>query len=282
MVKVIEECSEMKAISRDISSRKKSIGMVPTMGSLHQGHLSLIKRSVRENDCTIVSIFVNPIQFGPDEDYEAYPRNIERDVEMISETGADYVFAPAVSGMYQKKYSTFIDVSGITEVLCGAKRPGHFRGVCTVVAKLFNICRPDVAYFGQKDYQQCMVIKKMVRELDMDPVIEVCPIVREEDGLAMSSRNSYLDQRQRKAAPCLYKALMAGEKAFGEGVKDTARIIAAVEDVIARCNGMKIDYIEIRDAADLSELSEVRAEAVIAAAVKLGDTRLIDNILIGG
>jgi len=282
MVKVIEECSEMKAISRDISSRKKSIGMVPTMGSLHQGHLSLIKRSVRENDCTIVSIFVNPIQFGPDEDYEAYPRNIERDVEMISETGADYVFAPAVSGMYQKKYSTFIDVSGITEVLCGAKRPGHFRGVCTVVAKLFNICRPDVAYFGQKDYQQCMVIKKMVRELDMDPVIEVCPIVREEDGLAMSSRNSYLDQRQRKAAPCLYKALMAGEKAFGEGVKDTARIIAAVEDVIARCKGMKIDYIEIRDAADLSELSEVRAEAVIAAAVKLGDTRLIDNILIGG
>jgi len=282
MVKVIEECSEMKAISRDISSRKKSIGMVPTMGSLHQGHLSLIKRSVRENDCTIVSIFVNPIQFGPDEDYEAYPRNIERDVEMISETGADYVFAPAVSGMYQKKYSTFIDVSGITEVLCGAKRPGHFRGVCTVVAKLFNICRPDVAYFGQKDYQQCMVIKKMVRELDMDPVIEVCPIVREEDGLAMSSRNSYLDQRQRKAAPCLYKALIAGEKAFREGVKDTARIIAAVEDVIARCKGMKIDYIEIRDAADLSELSEVRAEAVIAAAVKLGDTRLIDNILIGG
>ena len=282
MVKVIEECSEMKAISRDISSRKKSIGMVPTMGSLHQGHLSLIKRSVRENDCTIVSIFVNPIQFGPDEDYEAYPRNIKRDVEMISETGADYVFAPAVSGMYQKKYSTFIDVSGITEVLCGAKRPGHFRGVCTVVAKLFNICRPDVAYFGQKDYQQCMVIKKMVRELDMDPVIEVCPIVREEDGLAMSSRNSYLDQRQRKAAPCLYKALIAGEKAFREGVKDTARIIAAVEDVIARCKGMKIDYIEIRDAADLSELSEVRAEAVIAAAVKLGDTRLIDNILIGG
>jgi pantoate--beta-alanine ligase len=282
MVKVIKKCSEMKMISKNISSRKLSIGMVPTMGFLHQGHLSLIKRSVLENDCTIVSIFVNPMQFGPNEDYEAYPRNIDGDVEMVSGTGADYVFAPSVSEMYQKGYNTFVDVFDITEVLCGAKRPGHFRGVCTVVAKLFNICRPDIAYFGQKDYQQCMVIKKMVKELDMDPVIEVCPIVREEDGLAMSSRNAYLDARQRKAAPCLYKALRAGEKAFDDGETDPEKILSTVEKVISHCDEMQIDYIEIRDAGNLSEIQEVKGEAVIAAAVKLGETRLIDNILIGG
>lgn len=276
------QIKEIKAYLREQQSAGKSIGLVPTMGYLHEGHLSLIRRTVAENDITVVSIFVNPIQFGPAEDLEKYPRNLARDLNLIRQIGATVVFTPDAVEMYGDNYLTYVHVDKITGILCGAFRPGHFQGVTTVVNILFNIVRPDKAYFGQKDYQQAMVIKKMAQDLKMDVEIIVCPTVREADGLALSSRNTYLDAEERNQAPVLYQALTDAKSLIQNGVTDAALIKRQMEAMIGGKSRAGIEYISLVDASSLQEISEVSGPVMIALAVKFGATRLIDNILVEG
>jgi pantoate--beta-alanine ligase len=254
-----------------------TVGFVPTMGFLHEGHQSLIERARQENDKVVVSIFVNPTQFGPNEDFEKYPRDLKRDEELCIEAGGDLIFAPQVSEMYPEVCSTFIDVEGLTSGLCGEKRPGHFRGVCTVVSKLFNIVSPDRAYFGEKDAQQLAVIKRMVKDLNFDIEIVGCPIIREEDGLAKSSRNTYLSPAERKAALVLSSSLKEAKKLLDEGEKNPAKI---QEVIIRKLNNeplAKIDYVEIVDYLSLKPADTINNPVLIALAVYIGKTRLIDN-----
>ena len=259
----------------------KVVGLVPTMGSLHEGHLSLVREACRQCDAVVVSIFVNPTQFGVGEDFEQYPRDLVRDRMLLETTRADLIFAPSIQEMYPAGYNMFVEPGGeISEKLCGASRPGHFRGVATVVSKLFNICQPDKAFFGQKDAQQVMIIEKMVKELNFPIEIVRVPIVREDDGLAMSSRNVYLDEAQRREALVLNKALEAAEQSVKKGERDVARVREILVKTIESSPQARIDYAEILSAEDLSDLKEIKGRVLMAVAVKFGNTRLIDNRLV--
>lgn len=274
IVKTIKEVREKVKEWRDAGL---SVGLVPTMGYLHEGHASLIKTSSSANDRTVVSVFVNPIQFGPGEDLESYPRDIEHDSEIAQAAGADLIFNPEPEEMYLDNFSTFVDMTGLTEELCGLSRPGHFRGVCTVVTKLFNIVKPDRAYFGKKDAQQLAVIRHMVQDLNVDIEVVGCPIVREEDGLAKSSRNTYLSPEERKAAVVLSKSINAGKEMVKSGEKDVGIILAKMQEIIEAEPLAKIDYIKMVDADTIKQTKTIEAPAICAMAVYIGKTRLIDN-----
>ena len=268
----------MVNIIKSLKKEGKTIGLVPTMGYLHKGHISLMKCSKRDNDVTVVSIFVNPIQFGENEDFDKYPRDIERDLKICKDVGVDYIFNPQYKDMYPDGYSTYVEVKILTENLCGAFRKGHFKGVTTVVNKLFNIVKPNRAYFGKKDYQQLKVIQKMVKDLNMDIEIIGCPIVREKDGLAMSSRNKYLSSEERKSALSLSKALLEAKKRFLEGEKDSKVLKNLIVNIISSYPNTKIQYVEIVDPENLQSKEIVEKGDIIAIAVFVGRTRLIDNI----
>lgn len=280
-MKIISSPKQMQRYSTLMKSRHKQIGFVPTMGYLHKGHMSLVRRSVRENDITIVSIFVNPTQFGPKEDFDRYPRDFKRDLRMLKLAGVDVLFYPSVEKMYPERFYTYVECEYITDVLCGRFRPGHFRGVTTVVAKLFNITKPDISYFGQKDAQQAIVIKKMVEDLNMDVKIKVMPIVREKDGLAMSSRNTYLTPEERKDAVILYRALLKAKELVRKGEINPTKIKKLMRKMISQKTTVrKIEYIEIVNLNDLRAVSTVNQQVLIALAVWIGKTRLIDNIVV--
>lgn len=277
-MKIAKTIKEVREIVSEWKRQGFSVGLVPTMGYLHEGHQSLIRCS-NENDRTVVSVFVNPIQFGPNEDFASYPRDLERDTKKCEEAGADLIFAPEASEMYAEDFSSFVDMTGPTDELCGLRRPGHFRGVCTVVSKLFNIVTPDRAYFGQKDAQQLAVIRRMVRDLSFGIEIVGCPIVREEDGLAKSSRNTYLSADERKAAVVISKSLKAGQEMIEKGETDTAKIIASITAMIESEPLAKIDYIKAVDADSIEPVDTVSGRVLFAAAVYIGKTRLIDNFI---
>jgi len=278
--KVFNNSDEISSFCRKGRAEGRTLGFVPTMGALHEGHLSLIRRARAENDIVVVSIFVNPTQFGPGEDLEKYPRTFEDDARQCEKCGVDAIFAPPEEEIYPEGYDTYVEQDKLTRVMCGASRPGHFRGVLTVCCKLFNIVGPHVAYFGQKDYQQAVVIRRMVADLRMPLRIEVCPTVRETDGLAMSSRNRYLSPSQRADALCLSRALdLAGEMA-ARGVADAGEIIQAMKDLIAKVESATIDYIVIADPDTLKPLEKIATRSLAALAVRIGRTRLIDNTMI--
>lgn len=277
-MQIINSPNAVRAWVKDQKKQGKSVGFVPTMGFLHEGHLSLMQKARTENDVVIVSIFVNPTQFGPGEDLESYPRDFERDKELCDSVGVDVIFAPGVKDMYSDGYSTYVDCEGeITKQLCGASRPTHFKGVTSVVSKLFLIVAPDRAYFGQKDAQQVAVIEKMVRELNFDVEIVPCPIVREADGLAMSSRNTYLNELERKDALVLSEALSLCQEAVKNGELNTEKLIQLMKAHILHADSAQIDYVQIVDAKTLLPIGELQDDYLVALAVKIGKTRLIDN-----
>lgn len=277
-MRLARRISELREALTPLKRQGKTIGLVPTMGYLHDGHLSLVRRSVAECDVTVVSIFVNPTQFGPNEDFDRYPRDLDRDLSLCESAGADFVFAPEVSEMYYPDATTKVTVAKLTEGLCGRSRPGHFDGVTTVVCKLFNIVGPDKAYFGQKDAQQAVVVKRMVRDLNIPVEIVEVPTVREPDGLAMSSRNVYLTPQQRQSALSLYKSLVAAKEMIDQGERSAAKIREHMREVLESADGVVIDYVEIVDANSLESLETLVGTVLIAVAAKVGDTRLIDNI----
>lgn len=276
-MQVARTIAEARAIRRALSG---TWGFVPTMGYLHDGHLSLVRRARAENDHVAVSIFVNPTQFGPHEDYNRYPRDLERDLQLLTPLGVDLVFAPPVEEMYPPGFQTWVVVEEVSRPLEGAARPGHFRGVATVVTKLFNIIQPDRAYFGQKDAQQAVVIRRMVQDLNIPVEIVVCPTVREPDGLAMSSRNTYLGPEERRAATVLFRALQAAKARYEEGERDAERLRAVMREVIQAEPLARLDYVSVADPETLQELSRVEDRALLSLAVYIGKTRLIDNILL--
>ena len=277
IVKTIEEVREQIRAWR---KEGLTVGLVPTMGYLHEGHQSLIARSVAENDRTVVSDFVNPIQFGPTEDLATYPRDLAHDAELCEKTGADLIFNPEPEEMYAPDFCTYVDMDHLTKGLCGASRPIHFRGVCTVVSKLFHIVQPDRAYFGQKDAQQLAVIRRMVRDLNMPLEIIGCPIIREEDGLAKSSRNTYLSAEERQAALCLSRGLNKGKAAIEAGETDAAKVKAIITAEIEAEPLSRIDYVEIVDWNNLEPVASAEGSILTAIAVYIGKTRLIDNFII--
>ncbi|MGM0380049.1 MAG: pantoate--beta-alanine ligase [Bacillota bacterium] len=280
-MEIISKIKNIREVLYKKRFEKKSIGYVPTMGYLHEGHLSLIKEARKENDIVVVSIFVNPTQFGPNEDLESYPRDLDKDASLCEKEGVDYIFNPSVDEMYDKDYDTYVEVeSDITNKLCGKSRDGHFKGVTSVVSKLFNIINPDNAYFGKKDYQQLVVIKKMVRDLNFNINVVGCPIVREEDGLAMSSRNTYLTKEQRKDALVLNKSLKQAEKLILDGERNKEVIREKIIKNIEKIDYAKIDYVNILDAKNLDEVDKIDRNVVIALAVTIGKPRLIDNIIV--
>jgi pantoate--beta-alanine ligase len=276
-MKIIETIAEMQKIRREL---RGTLGFVPTMGYLHEGHLSLVKYSRQANNYTAASIFVNPTQFGPNEDFDRYPRDYPRDFAMLEKEKTDFVFLPSPKEMYPEGYNTWVEVFKVTDRLEGAIRPGHFRGVATVVTKLFNIVQPARAYFGQKDAQQCVVVKKMVADLNMNLEVIICPTLREKDGLAMSSRNVYLNPEERAQAPVLHKALSTAHVMWAEGERDSSKLRQTVVDIIRQKPLGKIEYVSIANAFTLEELEQSQPPAVISLAVKFGKTRLIDNILL--
>ena len=276
VVKTIEEVREqVKAWKRE----GLRVGLVPTMGFLHEGHKSLIVKAVEENDRVVVSDFVNPTQFGPKEDLASYPRDIERDAKLCEEAGADLIFHPEPEEMYAPDYCTFVDMDGLTKGLCGKTRPTHFRGVCSVVAKLFNIVAPDNAYFGQKDAQQLAVIRRMVRDLNFDIRIVACPIIREEDGLAKSSRNTYLNAEERVAALVLSRALNKGKALVENGELSAAKVKDVIMEELCKEPLARVDYVEVVDADSIEPVKELKGNILVAIAVYIGKTRLIDNII---
>jgi pantoate--beta-alanine ligase len=279
-LKKITNIKEMKDVVRDLKSQGKIIGFVPTMGYLHEGHLSLVRSSVRKADTTVVSIFVNPTQFGQKEDFKEYPRDIKRDSACLEREGVDYLFFPDTEEMYPYGFKTYVEVQDLQTKLCGRSRPEHFRGVCTVVLKLFNIVNPDLAFFGQKDAQQAIILKNMARDLYLEVKIEVLPIVREKDGLALSSRNEYLDKRERQTALVLYRSLQKAKKMIMEGERKAAQIIEKMKELIGKEPLVEIDYVDIVDLDELSSVEAVGEEALIALAVYVGKTRLIDNMIV--
>ncbi len=280
-MKLITAVKEMREYSRGVKREGKQVGFVPTMGYLHEGHLSLIRTAREECDAVVVSIFVNPTQFGTGEDIERYPRDLERDKELAEKAGVDRLFTPSAEEIYPRGYITSVKVKGsLTDTMCARSRPGHFEGVATVVAKLFNIVEPDRSYFGQKDAQQAVVVKRMVKDLDLPVEIRVMPIVREEDGLAMSSRNTYLNPDEREQALGLFRSLNTAEKMVSDGELSAGRIKEEMTKVLKKGGYVKIDYIEIRDADSLEPLERVRDNTLIAVAAFVGETRLIDNIII--
>jgi pantoate--beta-alanine ligase len=276
----IETIAEMKSACRATARAGKSLGLVPTMGALHEGHLSLVRASKSQCDVTAVSIFVNPLQFGPTEDLDKYPRTLERDTALLRDLDVDSVFIPQVREMYRPGAQTYVEVSDLSSKLDGGSRPGHFRGVSTVVSKLFEIVRPDRAFFGQKDAAQIALLRKMVRDLDMDVEIVVCPIVRESDGLAMSSRNAYLNPEQRQQALVLSRSLLEVKAAVDAGERDVGMLAEIGRRAIASEPAAKLDYLAIVDPDTLDPIDKVSKSTLIAVAVWLGTTRLIDNILL--
>ena len=282
-MEVIKSPSEMQQRASAWRREGKVIAFVPTMGYFHEGHLSLMREGRKRGDVLVVSIFVNPTQFGPGEDFDRYPRDMERDLRMAEEVGVDVIFAPTVEEMYPEGYQTYVEVEKVTQHLCGLSRPGHFRGVTTVVTKLFNIVKPHVALFGQKDYQQLITIERMVKDLNMDVEIVGMPTVREEDGLAASSRNVYLSPEERKAALSLYRSLRRAEELFSEGVRESQRILEEVKKVLEAEPLVKIDYVHVCDPETLEDIEgPIGERALVAVAAKVGTTRLIDNTLLGG
>ena len=277
-MKVINEPEELQKIMEDLKKEGKNIGLVPTMGALHFGHVSLIKKSVLQNDITVVSVYVNPIQFGPNEDYEKYPRQIEKDIKVCQDNKVDFLFLPTNETLYNKNFSTYIYNNNVSKIMCGITRPTHFQGVCTIVAKLFNIVMPQRAYFGLKDYQQYIIIKQMVEDLNFNIEIVGCPIVREDSGIAMSSRNTYLSKEEKVQATGIYKSLCLAKQLFCEG-KKIENIKQVVEEKILKIPKSKIDYIEIRNSQNLQEVTDLDKNIVIAVAVKIGNVRLIDNMV---
>lgn len=256
-----------------------SVGLVPTMGYLHEGHQSLIKKSVEQNNRTVVSVFVNPMQFGPNEDLESYPRDLEADAKLCEETGADVIFNPEPSEMYADGFCSYVNMTGLPDALCGLTRPVHFKGVCTVVNKLFNIVTPDRAYFGKKDAQQLAIIMRMVKDLNMDIEIVGCPIIREEDGLAKSSRNIYLTPEERKAAVVLSKAVKLGQKLIADGEKDAKTVVDKMKELISSEPLADIDYVEMVDMDTMKQIDKVEGHVLCAMAVRFGKARLIDNFI---
>ena len=278
-MKLVKTVAEVKEAVRQWKKEGLSIGLVPTMGYLHEGHKSLIDRAVAENDRVIVSDFVNPIQFGPKEDLASYPRDIEADCRLCEKAGADIVFNPEVEEMYAENFTSFVDTTGVTEELCGKSRPTHFRGVCTVVNKLFNISEADRAYFGQKDAQQLAVIRRMVRDLNMNIEIIGCPIIRESDGLAKSSRNTYLSPEERKAALVLSRAINLGRKMIEDGERDGDKVLAEMRKMVEQEKLARIDYIEMVKWDSIEIHHKVDGPVLVAMAVFIGKTRLIDNFI---
>lgn len=283
MAKVLRTVEEVKAFVRTAKEAGSVIGLVPTMGALHEGHLSLMRRAKQECDVVIASIFVNPTQFGPNEDFASYPRTFASDCEKLASVKVDAVFHPSADEMYPEGYTAFITVDGsITEKLCGARRPGHFRGVATVVTKLMNITEADKAFFGQKDAQQVVVIKRFVRDLNMNVEVKMAPIVRAENGLALSSRNQYLSEAEKEAALVLSRSLAMAKQAYEGGEKSAERLKALITAKIKEEKLADIDYVEIYSFPDLKEIKDIKAPAIAALAVRFGATRLIDNMIIGG
>ena len=276
-MKVVNSIKEVREQVKEWKKEGLTVGFVPTMGYLHEGHESLIKRAALENHRVVVSIFVNPTQFGPNEDLEAYPRDLDRDMKLCENAGCSMIFHPGVEEMYGEDFSTFVEVENLTKGLCGKSRPIHFRGVCTVVSKLFNIVAPHKAYFGEKDAQQLAVIKKMVKDLNMDLEVVGCPIVREEDGLAKSSRNTYLSKEEREAATVLNKALLEAKEAMKLGERNTERIVDLISKRINEEALAKIDYVEIVDSLTMEKVDKIEKTVLVAIAVFIGKTRLIDN-----
>jgi pantoate--beta-alanine ligase len=279
-MKICATIAEMRIARQGMPRQGCRLGFVPTMGALHEGHLSLVRAAKAQCDVVAVSIFVNPAQFGPQEDFSKYPRNFERDCELLEKEGADFLFAPTVEEMYPQGVVTYVMVEGLSDKLCGKSRPGHFRGVTTVVSKLFHIVEPDLAFFGQKDAAQVAIIRRMVRDLNMPVQIVGCPIVREVDGLAKSSRNAYLDPGQRKAALVLYRALMQVRDLFEHGEGEAAKLIEVGKQVFAEEPSVRLDYLEIVDPDALDPVVEVGAPALVAVAGFVGATRLIDNVVL--
>lgn len=274
---LVKEINELRSLIKAWKREGLSIGYVPTMGALHEGHESLIKKAVKENDKVVISVFVNPTQFGPNEDYDSYPRNINVDLEICINAGASVVFNPEPSEMYYDNRSTTVSVSNLTSVLCGAKRPGHFDGVCLVVSKFLNIVTPDRAYFGEKDAQQVAVIKRMVRDLNIDVEIIACSIIREEDGLAKSSRNTYLSKEERKAALVLNRSLNKAKEVLKQGERKASIIKEIIKEEINKEPLAKIDYVELVDSVSLENVETIEKNILIPIAVYIGKTRLIDN-----
>ena len=279
-MKTITRTEEMHEAVLEEKSHGRSVGFVPTMGFLHEGHLSLVRESVRRADVTVVSIYVNPTQFEPKEDFKQYPRDIHRDTELLKAEGVNYLFLPDNQEIYPEGYKTYVEVHDLQDKLCGRSRPGHFRGVCTVVLKLFNTVNPDMAFFGQKDAQQAIILKRMAQDLNLGVKIEVVPIVREEDGLALSSRNSYLDQEERRAALVLSKSLEEARVMIQNGERDSGQIIDRMKEMIGREPLAKIDYVEIVDMENLDPVQKIENKALAALAVFIGKVRLIDNAIL--
>ena len=279
-MKVYKTIEDMRAASRAARHEDKRLGFVPTMGALHEGHLSLVRAAKAQSDLVAVSIFVNPTQFGPREDLAQYPRPFERDCELLKKEGVDFLFAPSAEDMYPKGSVTWVEVEGLSQKLCGQSRPGHFRGVTTVVSKLFHVIEPDLAFFGQKDAAQAAIIRRMVRDLNFPVEIVVCPIVREPDGLAMSSRNAYLSPQERKSALVLSRALTEIQSRFERGEHTAARLIDAGKQVLAREPGARLDYLEIVGPDTLEPVEEATNTVLVAVAAFVGNTRIIDNILL--
>jgi len=279
-MRIVRSIAEMKADSREFRARGKTIGLVPTMGFLHEGHLSLVRACRAMTDAAVVSIFVNPAQFGPKEDLGTYPRDFERDAGLLEKEGVDCLFHPGPSDMYPEGYRTYVEVEDLQDRLCGRSRPGHFRGVTTVVLKLFNIVRPDVAFFGWKDAQQVVILKRMAADLDLDVRVEALPLVRDADGLALSSRNSYLSAEERKAALVLSRSLADARRMVEAGERDAGVVAGRIRDAVAAEPLARLDYAEIIDPGTLRPLNRIDGNALVALAVYFGRTRLIDNVQI--
>src|SRR5437899_2444303 len=277
-MKICRTIQDMRAVCGIAHGTGKCLGLVPSMGALHEGHLSLVRAAKGQCDVVAVSIFVNPTQFGPNEDFGKYPRTFDQDCVLLEKEDVDLIFAPSVDEMYPPNAVTVVTVEGLSDKLCGKSRPGHFRGVTTVVSKLFHIIEPDVAFFGQKDAAQAAIIRRMVRDLNMPVEIVVCPIVREPDGLAMSSRNSYLDPQQRQSALVLHRSLMRIRELFGNGERSSAKLIATAKEILAGWPSVRLDYFEIVNPDTLESVDNVSHGALVALAAFVGSTRLIDNI----
>ncbi len=279
-MRIIRSVKQMQQLMLKAKMAGKTVGFVPTMGALHEGHLSLIRQAHKENDLTVVSIFVNPAQFGPNEDFKKYPRVFKQDAKLSQKSGADIIFYPKSHEIYPDGYKTYVSVNDLSDCLCGATRPNHFRGVATIVNKLFNIIMPTVAYFGQKDVQQSIIISKLTKDLNSLVKIKVMPTVREKDGLAMSSRNIYLNKQERQDALVLSKSLKLARALINGGLKDANRIILRMKELIKKVHNAKIDYVCIMDREDLRPVTKITDSVLIALAVRIGKTRLIDNMII--
>jgi len=279
-MKIIKSIKKMQQLANNVRKHDKTIGFVPTMGCLHEGHLSLVKQAKLDTDITVMSVFVNPAQFGPKEDFKKYPRNFKKDCYLAKKSGVDVVFYPSENLMYPKGFQTYIEVVNLSKYLCGKSRPGHFKGVATVVTKLFNIVKPDIAYFGQKDAQQARIIRQMASDLNMDLKIKTMPIVRERNGLAMSSRNAYLSPTQRKDALVLKNALQKAKDMINSDEIDVGKIKKQICHIINSVPSLKIDYVSVVNADTLEDIEIIKGRVLMALAVKIGSTRLIDNVIV--